>query len=862
MRHPILALSCLLTIALTACGGGGGSGSGAPPTSISVTPSAITFTAVEGDQSPAPASAHVNFHGAAVVVGYAPGIPQPAWLSVAQQGAATASTVDFSLTATDTSTVGTRTTTVRFATGLADETQVVFSDLPVTFTVTPSDLAISTNPTSLTFAANAASAPPAAQGVAVTFNGSALAVSGAPSWLTLTPPANPNTSPAIYAVAVNSTAFPGGTSQSADLVFTTTRTGSALQRSTTVHVVFNVVQAFDVTAVATPLAFTSIAKSTQPPQPSAGYALAVVGSQANWSVSADQPWIMFSPASGANAGTITVTATGMGLAKGTYNGHIVVTDSNSMTTRSFPVTMVNRAANLTLAPASLNFNIDTTSAATALSQSVVVSDELNSAQASEAVTWTLQPGSAPWLQWTPASGTSVPAVNATAALKISELQKLVPGQYTSSVTLSAVNSSGTTQTVTIPVVLNYQPAYVAFVSPYVGIANKAGSFFLRGVNFAATAAPLTVMIGSTQIANVTPDGDTQLRVNFPALAAGTYAVAVKNAAGIVASNAALVLVNSPTLVYQAISAPSTRQRLVYDAERQVLYAVDQADAEIQSFKLAGGVWTAGAPYILPQLVDIVLSPNGKLMIALTLGSVDDIALTGAPFIATPRASEPGFSEIFTRLCMTNDGNAFITTQFQGSGFTASYLYDITNYSIGGNAYFIGYLYDGLAAASADGSRVYAGSNGVSPAQPIAIYNSLDHSITDSSATVTYNLNAASVSGDASRVILNTTDVYSASLTITGQLPSGTGGVTLASRDASRAYVYRDDAGGGGPRLDIYNLNGALQAGALYPLLKTVMLADAPNAAAGLYSTITMAETSDGNTVFVSGDSKVLVVPVN
>ena len=210
MRHPILALSCLLTIALTACGGGGGSGSGAPPTSISVTPSAITFTAVEGDQSPAPASAHVNFHGAAVVVGYAPGIPQPAWLSVAQQGAATASTVDFSLTATDTSTVGTRTTTVRFATGLADESQVVFSDLPVTFTVTPSDLAISTNPTSLTFAANAASAPPAAQGVAVTFNGSALAVSGAPSWLTLTPPANPNTSPAIYAVAVNSTAFPGG----------------------------------------------------------------------------------------------------------------------------------------------------------------------------------------------------------------------------------------------------------------------------------------------------------------------------------------------------------------------------------------------------------------------------------------------------------------------------------------------------------------------------------------------------------------------------------------------------------------------------------------------------------------------------
>jgi hypothetical protein len=44
------------------------------------------------------------------------------------------------------------------------------------------------------------------------------------------------------------------------------------------------------------------------------------------------------------------------------------------------------------------------------------------------------------------------------------------------------------------------------------------------VNFAATGAPVTVTIGSTEIANVTPDGDTQLRVNYPALAAGSYSV--------------------------------------------------------------------------------------------------------------------------------------------------------------------------------------------------------------------------------------------------------------------------------------------------------------------------------------------------
>jgi hypothetical protein len=103
------------------------------------------------------------------------------------------------------------------------------------------------------------------------------------------------------------------------------------------------------------------------------------------------------------------------------------------------------------------------------------------------------------------------------------------------------------------------------------------------------------------------------------------------------------------------------------------------------------------------------------------------------------------------------------------------------------------------------------------------------------------------------------DVYSGSMTLLGHLPS-TAGVVLASRDSSRAYVYRDD--GSVPRLDIYDLNGALGAGAVYPLLKTVNLTDSPNAASLNYLSISLAETLDGNTVFVSGDSKIVVQPVN
>jgi hypothetical protein len=871
-RHDFWLPGSLVLLALSGCGGGGGGGGGGGnSTSIAASPTSLTFTATQGD-TPPPAAAvvHITFTGAGVVAGYAPGVAEPSWLSVSQSGTATASTVDFALAVTDTANLGTRSTSVRFATGQSDGTQLKYVDVPVTYTIGASDLAVSANPASLQFAANTGGPVPPPQNVALTFNGSSVSLlSVPPPWLTVTPPASSAASPATFGVAVNSTTFAGGSTQSADLVFAASRTGSSLQPTVTVHVDFNVTQPFDATSTAATLAFTSIVKNTQPPQPAAGYAINVVGSQAKWTVTADQPWIKFAPASGMNAGNVTVTTVNSGLGLGTFSGHVTVTDSVSMTSRVFPVTLVNRSANLTVAPTSLSFSVDSTTAAGAASllQFVIVTDELNGAQPSQAVTWTQLPGTASWLQWTPHSGSSAPEERATAAIVLSELQNLKPGQYTTSVTLLATLAGGATQTVTIPVTLNYQAAYVSFVAPYVGIANQAGSLFVRGVNFASTAAQLgttlTVTVGSTEISGITPDGDTQLQVSYPALAAGTYPVVVKNAAGIVASNASLVIVNPTAYTYQPISAPSTRHRLVYDAERQVLYATDIGDQEIQSYTLSGGMWTAGTPYVLPQLTDIALSTDGRLLIALTQNSVDDIPLTGGAFIAQPRAANPTAfcGQFLESLAVGNDDYAVVISDLTScSGFTTSYLYGIGDYSIVQAPFANGYFYDGIAAASADGSKVFIGSSGVSPPQAVVIFNSLDHSYT-TSTTANYNLGAVSVSGNASRVILQNTDVYSGALTPTGNIP-GTAGVSLASRDSSLAYVYRDDAGGGGPRLDIYNLNGALLAGATFPLLKSVSIADAPNSAAGLYYSISMAETPDGKTVFVSGNSNIVVVPVN
>ena len=112
-------------------------------------------------------------------------------------------------------------------------------------------------------------------------------------------------------------------------------------------------------------------------------------------------------------------------------------------------------------------------------------------------------------------------------------------------------------------------------------------------------------------------------------------------------------------------------------------------------------------------------------------------------------------------------------------------------------------------------------------------------------------------GDASRVVLQNTLVYSRTLTLLGNLPPN--GVVLASRDSRRAFIYRDDESG--PRLEVYDLNGMLQIGAFFPRLRTLRLPDLPNMARGTLQRISMTTTADDSFVFVSGDRKLLVVPV-
>lgn len=603
-----------------------------------VTPSSASFAATEGDPLPPAATISVRgeFTGDSVLAGFPPGVDQPTWLSIGS-GRSAEGTTEFQLQITDTSVVGTRSTTVRFLLSHAKSSGLEAFDLPVSYTIARSPLTVQASPPQLSFIATSGAPPPPAQTASVTFNGERATLQSAPPWITVTAPSAPTQSPASFAIAINNTSFAAGTTLSGDVVLATTDSRGTLQRTTAVHV------SYVVSAIA-----------------------------------------------------------------------------------------------------------------------------------------------------------------------------------------------------------------VQFVAPYLGVAGVGGTVHIRGQAF-PTTAPLTIGFGDTVVGPVFADSTTQITVSYPPLPAGRYPVKLDPPSS-PSSSAELVIVAPPPFVYQAISAPSERSHIIFDGERQEIYGVNRFDQELERFAYADGTWSALAPHVLPQLTDAAMAPDGRSLVVIDTDHVNEMSLIDGLFLPIPRASNPdplcgGF---FDQAEAANNGEFLLVFDLREcSGFTNSYLYDITHHSLA-----VGFeLFNGLVAASADGSRIYAGSNGLSPAPEVDIFDALTS--TASVSQVDVNLNDITVSGNASRVILQNTEVYSRALSLTGNLAPG--GTTLASRDSRRAFVYVEDSVGA--HLDIYDLDGALQAGARYPLIKTVMIPDQANGG-NPFSRVAMTSSLDDAVVFISGSSKLLVVPVN
>ena len=398
------------------------------------------------------------------------------------------------------------------------------------------------------------------------------------------------------------------------------------------------------------------------------------------------------------------------------------------------------------------------------------------------------------------------------------------------------------------------PPTVRFVAPYVGQTNTPGTVLIRGQGFQAFAVA-GVTFGVTAASAFSVLSDTEIQASYPALAAGSYAVQVQASASPAAilSSAALVVVDPVSYAAGTLSYPTAApqiKRLAYDSERQALWvAVDSAGGEVLRYAYAGGTW--GTPLTAPvaSLVDIALSTNGTQLLALSqtdMTVIDPASLAAGGVIAGPSLVAGTFLK---NLTVTNTDTAIVTTGFSGSTASLLYLYGIRSTAFTQPATAIS-LDNATPGGSADGSLVAIAQGDPSLTTAPSTYQYL--SATNAfSATVAINQNsiAPALDRNAIRIVLNGIDVYDASYTLLGTLPSTTLAVVVKP-DATRAYTFDSAAAA----VLSFDLTTTASGAALPQVGAATALAGDPG------SGVQMAISPDGGTLFLAGANQIVVQP--
>lgn len=239
--HMLLLLMLgLLGISMAGCGGGGGGGgnggggSSSGGYNVQLSTNSISFDYGLNTSVPAAQVMTASFNGDGLVIGIPPGVPYPAWLNVVLVDPVdNTSPVDVRLSVNTAllTTIGTRQTTVRFATGNASGTEVVYKDLSVRCTVTER---IELDATQLDFNHTNGAANPDTQAVQVSGNSLDWSAAASESWVTLD--TTSGTTPSVINIGVDAGGLAAGIhSATVTVTNTSTHADETLQVNVTVE---------------------------------------------------------------------------------------------------------------------------------------------------------------------------------------------------------------------------------------------------------------------------------------------------------------------------------------------------------------------------------------------------------------------------------------------------------------------------------------------------------------------------------------------------------------------------------------------------------------------------------------------------
>ncbi|GAB4569833.1 MAG: hypothetical protein Tsb007_47210 [Rhizobacter sp.] len=457
-----------------------------------------------------------------------------------------------------------------------------------------------------------------------------------------------------------------------------------------------------------------------------------------------------------------------------------------------------------------------------------------------------------WLQVSPAGSGSLPATVTVTA----RVAGLANGRHSANITFRSGRSI-----TTVPVTLEIFDPAVNFVSPYLGTTSVGDEVIIRGHGFSEVASGIEVLFGATPALSATVVNDTEIRARYPALAAGTYPVSVRNAGSTLPSRARLQVMDAVSYPYAVIPVQGQATDIIFDSERRAIYVYDDwVNYRLESFRFNGTTWSAGPVFSFGGRYATdgwALAPDGSELL-LAMGGVRRIAPASMTLIGTATATL--LNPVFT-----NDGFAFVRS---GRDITSPmHSYDMLAQRTTPLATSLD-LSSRFRKASGDGSVVvfakYSMFINATP-EPVALYMASDGSFatTGVSTSNSWNIQLDRI---GSRVMLSdkaddgtvTSTVYSraaGALSALGRLPTAhyDEAVYLVSPAGRYAYGYVK----AGNQVRKYDLDSPVSGG-FSEVGTGTPLADVPNPTQSYLPTLKI--SPDGRTLFVVGDQNIIVMP--
>jgi hypothetical protein len=490
--------------------------------------------------------------------------------------------------------------------------------------------------------------------------------------------------------------------------------------------------------------------------------------------------------------TLSVHASGSGLSANTYQGNITVRafqNSNQVGSVTIPVAFTVGIG--TVAPPAQNIDWTLTSTAPNTQGGFPVQFNGTQSPAWSAVS------DQPWLELSGAAGVGAASVGYAVN---PALLGGIPNWSARSANVT-IKADGLSD-VTFQIAINKKLPEVYTVSPRAVALGSAPTLKISGKGLnQAVASDAFQVEGLSGVTGVVVS-DTEALLTVPAISsAGAYRVVVPNASNLASRTARLSAMAVPTLSHAAVGSIGTKRSSLFDETRTAVFAVNIDQNTVVGYTWTGTNWQVTNAAV-PSIGDLALSPDRQTLyvgsgattlLALnpdTLQVQASHALPGdighAVSLAVNFASGAGWS-------VTNDMKLWFAST---AGHSTPAYFDLRGSSFhthSGPGIWnnLSLMHAPLLFAPSDGSRMLAVSNGISPAQPSALYIPSTGEVS-APGFLPVDLQDVKFSESGSRMLANGGTLYDGmSFQVLGSLePSLTGVPISVALSANGTRIFR------------------------------------------------------------------------